>query len=113
MLKRAAPRPFRVSYDADKIVVRRPQATDVEAFLLWGEITKITFRTTGDGPWFPDFFVHFDTENEKNKLVVHDEMDGFYTLVERLSRLPDYDNAAAGKATRSANDATFLVWEAT
>lgn len=75
----------------------------------WADLQKVEVVTTSDGPFAPDvFWVLHGTDGG---CAVPQGATGESQLLERLQRLPGFDNAAFIEAMSSASDRRFLCWQ--
>jgi hypothetical protein len=75
----------------------------------WADLQKVEVVTTGDGPFAPDvFWVLHGTDGG---CAVPQGATGDSPLLERLQRLPGFDNRAFIEAMSSATDRRFLCWQ--
>ncbi|MFM9845514.1 MAG: hypothetical protein ACKVOI_21320 [Dongiaceae bacterium] len=82
------------------------------ASMALGDLAAIVIETNDSGPWGDDVVWHLLGRAEGCCLSIPQIAEGFAPLLERLQRLPGFDNkeviAAMGSSTLNA----FLCWEA-
>ncbi len=74
----------------------------------WDDLVQVEIRTTDDGPFIDD--VYFVLRGSESVCVVPSETEGFGGLLERLQRLPGFDNEAVIRAMTCTDNAVFLCW---
>lgn len=80
----------------------------VEA-VAWSELAAVTIRTSGAGPFEDD--LHWRLHRRDGMFVaVGSGAEGVAALLERLQRIPGFDNEAVIAASSSAVDAEFQCW---
>ncbi len=78
----------------------------------WGELTKITIRTTDDGPINPDVFWEFYAGGDSPAVVYPGGATGEQECLSELQfRLKGFSDQELIRAMGSTQDATFLLWE--
>jgi hypothetical protein len=76
----------------------------------WDDLVKVEIMTTDQGPMFDDvFWVLYGRNN--TGCVIPMGAKGERKLIDRLQKLPSFDNEAMIAAMSSANNARFLCWE--
>ena len=75
----------------------------------WDDLRAVLVMTTSDGPFTDDVFWVLAGEN--SGCVVPSEADGCDKLLERLQRLPGFDNAAVVEAMGCTDDRRFVCWQ--
>lgn len=95
-----------VSFDEIGVVCRRPdgQAESVG----WADLRAVLIRTTSEGPFVDDVF--WVLVGAKGGCVVPSESAGVQQFMERLQRLPGFDNRAVTAAMCCTADKDFLCW---
>ena len=79
--------------------------------LSWGDLGDVRVITTADGPFAEDvFFVLTAADGARGVVVPQAQATGEF--VERLQRLPGFDNAALIRAMQSVVEDQFLLWRA-
>ena len=95
-----------VEFDDLSISCRRPSGL-IET-VRWDDLRAVFIQTTADGPAVDDVF--WVRAGEKSGCVVPSEAEGCDKLVERLQRLPGFDNAAVIEAMTCTEDRQFVCW---
>lgn len=75
----------------------------------WDELRKVTIITTDQGPFFEDVF--FVLETEKSGALIGHEWAVKIELLDRLTKLPEFNNEAVIKAMTCTDNNSFLCWE--
>ena len=99
----APPPPFSID---EKGVSRALSDGRTEA-VEWGELVEVWILTTADGPFCADFFWVLRGSGDRG-CVVPSEHAG--DLLERLQRLPGFDNAEVIRASGCTDEARFVCW---
>lgn len=77
--------------------------------VAWGDLQRVEILTTPDGPFAPDaFWVLSGTDSG---CVIPWGATGGDELLERLQRLPRFDNMAVISAAPKSEDAMTLCWQ--
>lgn len=76
----------------------------------WEDLVRVTIMTTDEGPFVEDFFWLLLGRNGKGCAVGQAHATPL-KLLERLQRLPGFDNAAVIDASCSVENAQFVCWE--
>jgi hypothetical protein len=109
VLGREKPTPPRVTF-SDYLV--QSESGAVPASMAFDDLTAIVIETNDSGPWDDDAVWHLLGRAESSCLSIPQIAEGFAPLLERLQRLPGFNNkeviAAMGSSTLNA----FLCWEA-
>lgn len=98
---------FTVVISDSQIAVQRPDKIVERAQL--DELERILIRTNALGPWLPDFWWEFYT-NEGLACTFPEGATGQEAAMDLAGRLPDFDFESFGKAVGSTQDAEFLCW---
>jgi hypothetical protein len=89
--------------------VSRRLANGTEEKVAWDDLAEVFVLTTGDGPFAEDvFFVLVGRDN--TGCVVPQGSPESAPLLERLRRLPGFDNEAFIRAMGSTQEARFVCW---
>jgi hypothetical protein len=88
--------------------VTRPLPGGEEQKLAWSALKRVKILTTDTGPLTTDFYFVLEGGDGKSLVVPQEEAGA---LLERLQRLPGFDNEAFILATASSENAEFLCWE--
>ena len=77
--------------------------------LAWADVAAVSIRTTDTGPFEDDLL--WELHRAGGEVVtVGSETEGIGALLERLQRLPGFDNEAVVAAATSAQNAVFPCW---
>lgn len=106
-MKRQPEADFIVEVSDTEISCRRPDGT-VERVTV-AELQGILIETTSDGPFVPDVF--WILVGTSGGCVIPQGATGESVLLERLQKLPGFDNEALIQAMGSTDDRKFLCWE--
>jgi hypothetical protein len=98
---------FRVTFDEKEILCTRPDGESER--VEWSDLKGVVLRNTDDGPFAPDVFWLLLGEN--GGCVVPQGATGSDLLLERLQKLPDFDNQAVIASATCADNQDFLCWE--
>jgi hypothetical protein len=92
--------------DSD-VVCERPDGK-VER-VKWSDLERVDVLTTSDGPFAPDVF--WILNGAEGGCVIPQGATGEAELMDRLQKLPGYDNKAVIEAMGSTSDRIFVCWE--
>jgi hypothetical protein len=98
-----------VTYDEREIRHQRADGT-VES-ITWEDLDEILIVTTDAGPSADDVFWLLGNRRSGRGCAIANGAGGFKPFLERLQRLPGFDNEAVIAAMGSAANARFPVWE--
>lgn len=102
-----APRPpssrVTVSDDAVEVKARGQRRQRIE----WAHLSEVAVRTTPGGPWREDVFFLLSDDRGGGVVVPQTESS---ELLERLQRLPGFDNRELVRAMGSTEDELFVCW---
>jgi hypothetical protein len=101
----AQSKPF-VSFDEKTVTWHRPDNTIEQ--VTWDELMAVEIITTDKGPFVCDVF--FVLHGDKRGCVVPQEVDGTKELLERLQKLPGFNNQAVIDAMCCTSNASFPAW---
>ena len=110
-LRRPAPRTpltAMVTYD-DRGVARRLADGRVES-IRWDQLAEVAIVTTDEGPFVDDVHWLLIGSDGTTGCAVPSETEGTADLLERLQKLPGFDNEAVIKAMGHTENARFVVW---
>jgi hypothetical protein len=79
------------------------------AFIAWVDLVAVEIHTTAAGPAEDDFFWEL-RGGDGSTLTIGPQIAGVAGLVERLQRLPEFDNEAVVAASASTAEARFTCW---
>lgn len=109
VLGREKPPPPRVILSDDLIQFENGAAP---ASLAFSDLAAIVIETNDSGPWGDDVIWHLLGRAEGSCLSIPQSAEGFVPLLERLQRLPGFDNKEVIAAMGSSTLDAFLCWEA-
>jgi hypothetical protein len=92
-----------VEFDEEGVTCTRPNGSTEH--VPWSELRAVIIQTTGNGPFVDDLF--WMLVGRKSGCMVPSEAQGCDRLLERLQRLPNFDN----KAVILASQAVFSLLE--
>src|SRR5262245_54625033 len=75
----------------------------------WDDLVEVSVLTTSDGPFSEDVFFLLEASDGRGCVIPHGAPESS-VLLERLQRLPGFDNKAFIQAMSSAEDARFICW---
>ena len=100
----------RVSFEVDERGVRRLVDGGVVEQVAWDELVGVDIVTTDQGPYAEDvFFVLHGKDG--NGAVVPQEIAVAERLLERLQKLPGFDNGKVIEAMGCSENARFVCWK--
>lgn len=103
----AKPQRATVTCDDDAVACRRPDGL-VET-VRWANLRIVVIQTTDAGPAVDD--VYWVLYGGESGCVVQSEAEGMNLLLERLQRLPGFDNHAVIQAMSCTESQTFVCWK--
>ena len=83
-------------------------ASGEQQSVRWDELEEVAIVTTDCGPFLDDVFWMLCGKNRG--CVVPSESLGTNELIERLQKLPGFDNHAVIQAMGSTDNARFVCW---
>jgi hypothetical protein len=89
--------------------VRRELAGGKVEQVAWDDLQEVAILTTAGGPFVVDVFFVL-AGREGRGCVVPQSAPESGKLLERLQRLPGFDNGAVIRAMASVEDARFVCW---
>lgn len=93
----------------DEHGVRRELADGKVEQVAWDDLLEVSILTTADGPFAEDvFFVLVGPDG--SGCVVPQSAPESGALLERVQRLPGFDNPAVIRAMSSVEEARFVCW---
>jgi hypothetical protein len=92
--------------------VRRTLANGSEEQVSWDGLLEVSVLTTSDGPFAEDVFFVLVGRDDTGCVIPQSSPESAQ-LLERLQRLPGFDNEAIIRAMSSTEDARFLCWRRT
>lgn len=97
----------RASFDDKFVRCQRADGTTEE--VSWDELVAVEILTTDAGPFVCDVF--FVLHGRERGCVVPQEAEGCTELLERLQKLPRFNNQAVIDAMSCATNARFRAWQ--
>jgi hypothetical protein len=76
--------------------------------VAWTDLEAVSIRTTDAGPFEDD--LHWELHRHGGVVSIGSETEGIGALIERLQRLPGFDNEAVIAASSSTGNASFTCW---
>jgi hypothetical protein len=104
--KHSTPKEF-VSFDELRVTWHRPDGTTEE--VSWDELSAAEIVTTDARPFVCD--VYFVLHGNDRRCVVPHEAQGCKGLLERLLKLPGFNNQAVIDAMFCTSNARFSLWQ--
>jgi len=106
--KRPAPTPpVTVSFDDSGVRCERADGS-IES-VLWSDLQMVWIQTTDSGPCADDVF--WVLAGRESGCVAPSEAPGMAELIERLQKLPGFDNRAVIAAMASTENRQFVCWQ--
>jgi len=99
--------PARVSFDDELVRCQRPGGTTEE--VSWDELAAVEILSTDAGPFVCDVF--FVLHGNERGCGIPQEAEGCKELLERLQKLPGFNNQAVIDAMCCASNARFPAWQ--
>ena len=96
-----------VTFDDAWIRSHRSDGTTEE--VSWEELSAVEIVTTDAGPFVCDVF--FVLHGDQRGCVVAQEAEGCMELLERLQKLPGFNNQAVIDAMSCTSNARFSAWQ--
>ena len=98
---------FVVQYDDRSVTLSHPRR-GTQA-VLWSDLQEVEIVTTDDSPWACDWYwlLHGATSG----IAVPQGATGEATLLERLQRLPAFDNEAVIQASARSDNHRVICWK--
>jgi hypothetical protein len=97
---------FIVRLSESRVECERPDG-EVEA-VCWDDLQQVELLNTDEGPWLPDVF--WVLHGTHGGCVIPWGATGGSELMERLQRLPDFDNAVILDGAASTRNETRVCW---
>lgn len=96
-----------VQFDERGVAVTDPSGA--RQALSWSDLSKVIVRTTGDGPFACDLFIHLIGRG--GECIIPLGAQGYEALLRRLQALPAFDSEVLLKASTSTSEGLFVCWE--
>ena len=112
----AQPRPDSVQPEANFVVhlsdteVRCDHPDGRVERVAWDDLQAVIVHTTANGPILPDVFWILVGTSTHSGCVIPQGATGDTALLERLQKLPGFDNEAFIGSMSSTDDQKFLCW---
>ena len=98
-----------VTWDEKKVICSFPDG--LVKSMQWDDLKAVVIETTDEGPWMEDvYFILFSNEIESS-FEFPQCSKGSQELLERLMKLPRFDENAVIKAMGCTSNNSFLCWE--
>ena len=94
----------------DDLVVRRELGDGTIEEVAWEDLVEVQIVTTDEGPFVDDVFFLLAGRNGTG-VCVPQGAPGSAPLLERLQRLPHFDNDQVIQAMMSSKNARFVCWK--
>ena len=98
-----------VQFDEEAVKCTRPNGVTEQ--VRWSDLRAVLIQTTSAGPAVDDLFWVLVGRNAETGCVVPSEALGCDRLLERLQKLPGFDNNAVIQASQCVEEKSFLCWE--
>lgn len=102
----AGPGAAAVAFDDERVTRTLPDGRTES--VRWDDLTAVVVETTDQGPFVDD--VVWILAGTDSGCLVPSETPGMGALLERLARLPGFDNEAVIAAMGSTENAVFPCW---
>jgi len=79
--------------------------------VAWDDLQAVIVQTTNDGPFLPDVFWILAGSSSTSGCVIPQGATGESVLLERLQKLPSFDNEALTRAMSCTENEKFLCWQ--
>jgi len=93
----------------DDLQIQCQRASGLVEQVAWDDLQAVLIQTTADGPFGDDVFWVLVGQN--GGCVVPSEAQGADDLLERLQKLPGFDNEAVIAAMICTEEQRFLCWK--
>jgi len=99
---------FVVRLSDSEVVCERPDGLTER--VAWDELQAFIVETTDDGPWAPDVFWVL-AGSTTSRCIIPQGATGDKALLERLQKLPGFNNEEFIRAMGSTSNEKFLCWK--
>jgi hypothetical protein len=96
-----------VTFDSERIECRRSSGL-VEG-VSWDDLQTVGIRTTADGPFGVDLL--WVLTGKAGGCIIPAEADGEREMLNRLQKLPGFDNLVFIEAMSCVEERSFVCWE--
>jgi hypothetical protein len=79
--------------------------------VAWNDLQAVIIHTTAAGPALPDVFWILAGTSRSSGCVIPQGATGDSALLERLQKLPGFDNEAFIRSMSSTDEQKFLCWQ--
>jgi hypothetical protein len=100
---------FVVSFGDQRIVCRRPN--DTEESVTWDDLNAVIIETNDTGPLDTDVWWILVGQGAKSGCLIPGGATGEKELLERLQKLPGFDNAKLIDAMGCTDNKRFVCWQ--
>jgi hypothetical protein len=94
----------------DGLVVRRELGDGAIEEVAWEDLVEVQIVTTDDGPFVDDVFFLL-VGRDGSGVCVPQGAPGSETLLDRLQKLPNFDNGEVIRAMVCSENARFVCWK--
>lgn len=106
--REGGPRPQRVAFDNEGVTRTTPDGRTEH--VRWDELESVVIVTTDEGPMVEDVYWLLAARGGKSGCAVPGSAEGMDALLDRLQRLPGFDNEAVIRAMACTENTTFVCW---
>ena len=100
---------YRVVCDNTGVVLSDPKG--VKSMIAWGSLSKVTVRTTDEGPLNPDVFWELSTDDASPAVTYPGGATGEGACIAVYqSRLKGFSDKELVRAMGSTQNASFVLW---
>ena len=97
----------KVWFDEDRAWLHWPEK-DPQS-VAWRELIGVAVETTDEGPFIEDVWWHLATK--RGVVTYPSEATGAGELLERLQKIPTFNNERLIQAMASTSNQTFILWD--
>ena len=94
----------------DDLVVRRELGDGKIEEVAWDDLVEVQIVVTDEGPFVDDVFFLL-AARDGSGVCVPQGAPGSETLLERLQKLPNFDNGEVIRAMACSENARFVCWK--
>lgn len=99
------------SVSIDEHAITRLRVDGTEESVRWADLREVSIITTDTRPGQENLYFVLIGADGKSGCAVPRSAFGADVLLERLKKLPGFDDASADKALASAGNARFVLWK--